>query len=137
MKKIMDNLIIPATDFTPFVNFLLDSGHLELSGVSRPEDVAGFYEGPLEWLCKLEESIQDKPEYKYELPEFRFSFKMTYFNSGSSKYMIQILRTLRNLIRIGVDINIDWYFEEGDDKMQDDGEDLAEAVELNFNYIEV
>ncbi len=62
---------------------------------------------------------------------------MTYFNSGSSKYMIQILRTLRNLIRIGVDIDIDWYFEEGDDKMQDDGEDLAEAVELNFNYIEV
>ena len=133
----MDNLIIPATAFTPSVNFRIDSGHLEMSGVSRPEDVAGFYEGPLGWLTKLEESIQNRQEYKYELPELRFSFKMTYFNSGSSKYMIQILRTLRNLIRIGVDVNIDWYFEEGDDKMQDDGEDLAEAVELNFNYIEV
>ena len=42
----MDNLIIPATDFTPTVNFQIESGHLELSGVSRPEDVAGFYEGP-------------------------------------------------------------------------------------------
>jgi hypothetical protein len=133
----MNNLIIPATDFTPSVNFQIQSGHLELSGVSRPEDVAGFYEGPLEWLSKLEESLLDKPEYRYEIPELRFSFKMTYFNSGSSKYMIQILRTLRSLIRIGVDISIDWYFEEGDDKMQDDGEDLAEAVELNFNYIEV
>jgi len=133
----MNNLIIPATDFTPSVIFQIESGNFELSGVSRPEDVAGFYEGPLEWLSKLEESIQSTPEYKYELPELRFSFKMTYFNSGSSKYMIQILRTLRNLIREGVDINIDWYFEEGDDKMQDDGEDLAEAVELNFNYIEV
>ena len=133
----MDNLIIPDTDFTPTVNFQIESGHLELSGVSRPEDVAGFYEGPLGWLTKLEEFIQNKPEYKYELPELRSSFKMTYFNSGSSKYMIQILRTLRNLTRIGVDVNIDWYFEEGDDKMQDDGEDLAEAVELNFNYIEV
>ncbi len=132
----MDNLIIPATDFTPSVIFQIESGNFELSGVSRPEDVAGFYEGPLGWLSNLEESIQNKPEYKYELPELRFSFKMTYFNSGSSKYMIQILRALRNLIRIGVDINIDWYFEEGDDKMQDDGEDLAEAVELNFNYIE-
>jgi hypothetical protein len=133
----MDNLIIPATDFTPAVNFQIESGYLELSGVSRPEDVAGFYEGPLGWLKKLEESIQNRPEYRYEIPELRFSFKMTYFNSGSSKYMIQILRTLRNLIRMGVDVNIDWYFEEGDDKMQDDGEDLAEAVELNFNYIEV
>lgn len=132
----MDNLIIPATDFTPFVIFQIESGHLEISGVSRPEDVAGFYEGPLGWLSNLEEYIQNKPEYKYELPELRFSFKMTYFNSGSSKYILQILRTLRNLIRIGIDIKIDWYFEEGDDKMQDDGEDLAEAVELNFNYIE-
>jgi hypothetical protein len=133
----MDNLIIPATDFTPSVIFQIESGNLELSGVSRPEDVAGFYEGPLGWLSKLEEYIQNQPEFKYELPELRFSFKMTYFNSGSSKYMIQILRTLRSLIRNGVDVNIDWYFEEGDDKMQDDGEDLAEAVELNFNYIEI
>ena len=133
----MNNLIIPATDFTPFVNFKIDTGNLELSGVSRPEDVAGFYEGPLEWLCKLEESILNKSEYKYEFPELRFSFKMTYFNSGSSKYMIQILRRLKNVAKTGVDVKIDWYFEEGDDKMQDDGEDLAEAVELKFNYIEV
>ncbi len=133
----MDNLIIPATDFTPSVNFQIQSGLLELSGVSRPEDVAGFYQGPLEWLSKLEESIQSRPEFKYEIPQLRFSFKMRYFNSGSSKYMIQMLRKLRNLIRFGVDVKIDWYFEEGDDKMQDDGEDLAEAVELNFNYIEV
>lgn len=133
----MNNLIIPATDFTPYVNFMIETGILELSGVSRPEDVAGFYEGPLEWLCNLEESILDKSEYKYEIPELRFSFKMSYFNSGSSKYMIQILRRLKNLTRTGIDVKIDWYFEEGDDKMQDDGEDFAEAVELKFNYIEV
>lgn len=136
-KKIMNNLIIPATDFTPAVNFRIESGQLELSGVSRPEDVAGFYQLPLEWLFELERSIQNSPDYKYEMPELLFSFKMTYFNSGSSKYIIQILRTLRNIIRLGINVKVDWYFEEGDDKMQDNGEDLAEAVELNFNYIEV
>lgn len=133
----MNNLIIPATDFTPAVNFRIESGQLELSGVSRPEDVASFYQLPLEWLFELERSIQNSPDYKYKMPELLFSFKMTYFNSGSSKYIIQILRTLRNLIRLGINVKVDWYFEEGDDKMQDNGEDLAEAVELNFNYIEV
>ena len=88
-------------------------------------------------LFELERSIQNSPDYKYKMPELLFSFKMTYFNSGSSKYIIQILRTLRNLIRLGINVKVDWYFEEGDDKMQDNGEDLAEAVELNFNYIEV
>ena len=103
----MNNLIIPATDFTPAVNFRIESGQLELSGVSRPEDVASFYQLPLEWLFELERSIQNSPDYKYKMPELLFSFKMTYFNSGSSKYIIQILRTLRNLIRLGINVKID------------------------------
>lgn len=131
----MDNLIIPATDFTPKVTFLAETGHLELSGISRPEDVAGFYEEPLEWLAGFEESVL-KSEYRYEVQELRFSFKMSYFNSTSSKYIIQMLRHVRNLIDHGTDVKIDWYYEEGDEKMLEDGEDLAEAVELEFNYFE-
>ena len=132
----MDNLIIPATDFTPKVTFIPETGHFELSGISRPEDVAGFYEELLEWLARFEESVL-KSEYRYEIQELRFSFKMSYFNSTSSKYIIQMLHHVRNLIDQGIDIKIDWYYEEGDEKMQEDGEDLAEAVELEFSYFEV
>lgn len=132
----MDNLLIPATDFTPNVSFMAETGHFELSGVSRPEDVAGFYEEPLEWLARFEESVL-KSEYRYEIKELRFSIKMYYFNSSSSKYIIQMLRHIKNLTDQGFDIRIDWYYEEGDEKMQEDGEDLAEAVELEFNYIEM
>lgn len=130
----MDNLIIPATDFTPKVTFIAETGHLELSGISRPEDVAGFYEEPLEWLAGFEESVLKSD--RYEVQELRFSFKMSYFNSTSSKYIIQMLRHVRNLIDQGTDVKIDWYYEEGDEKMLEDGEDLAEAVELEFNYFE-
>ena len=44
---------------------------------------------------------------------------------------------MKNLIDQGLDIGIDWYYEEGDEKMMEDGEDLAEAVELEFNFIEI
>ena len=40
------------------------------------------------------------------------------------------------VISNGINIKIDWFYEEGDDKMMEDGEDLAEAIELKFNYIE-
>jgi hypothetical protein len=133
----MENLIIPGTDFTPRVNFILESGNLELSGISRPEDVAGFYNEPLNWLAELENSILNKSGFKYEITTINFVIKLSYFNSSSSKYLIMMLRHLKNLIEAGIQVKVDWYFEEGDEKMQEDGEDLAEAVELEFNYLEM
>ena len=132
----MDNLLIPATDFTPKVSFMAETGHFELTGVSRPEDVGGFYEEPLAWLVRFEELVL-KSEYKYEVKELKFSINLSYFNSSSSKYISQLFRHLRNLSDHGLDIRIDWYYEEGDEKMLEDGEDLAEALELDFNFIEL
>ena len=132
----MDSLIIPATEFTPKVTFMIESGHFEISGISRPEDVAGFYDELLEWLAKFEDFLL-KSGNRYKEQDFRFIFKMSYFNSSSSKYFIQMLRHLKNLKDNGLDLIIDWYYEEGDEKMMEDGEDLAESVELEFNYIEL
>jgi hypothetical protein len=132
----MNDLIIPGTDFTPTINFLIDQGTLEISGVSRPEDVAGFYETPLQWLVDFEEALL-RSEYKYGLNDLRLSFKLSYFNSSSSKYMIMILRQIKSLVEKDIPVSIEWYFEEGDDKMMEDGEDLAEAVDLEFSYIEM
>ena len=132
----MDNLILLPTDFTPKVTFMVETGQLEFSGISRPEDVAGFYEEPLKWLADFEEAVL-KSENRYGIQELRFIFKMSYFNSSSSKYIIQMLRHIKNLNEQGIDITIDWYYEEGDEKMMEDGEDLAEAVDLEFNYIEM
>ncbi len=132
----MDKLIIPETDFTPGIRFLPDSGQFEIYGVSRPEDVSGFYEDTLQWLARYEESVL-KSGNRYELPELNISFRLSYFNSASSKYMIQMLRHIKNLITGGIDVKIDWYYGEGDEKMQEDGEDIAEAVEMEFNFIEL
>jgi hypothetical protein len=114
---------------------MADSGHLEIAGVSRPEDVAGFYEELLDWLGVFEEALL-KSEYRYGVNDLRFIFRLSYFNSSSSKYFIQMLRHIKNLIEHRINVKIDWYYEEGDDKMMEDGEDLADAVELEFNYIE-
>ena len=132
----MENLILPATDYTPKVTFLADASQLEISGVSRPEDVEGFYGEPLKWLGDFEEAVL-KSEHNYEVQDVLFSIKMFYFNSSSLKYLIQMLRHMKNLNDKGINITIDWYYEEGDEKMMEDGEDLAAAVELEFNFIEM
>lgn len=132
----MENLIIPATDFTPSLSFILDSGTLELTGISRPEDVAGFYEEPLEWLRQLEEATLGSGDMKYRVNELNVILRLSYFNSSSSKYLIMMLKHIKNMFDGGIQGQVDWYYEEGDEKMMEDGEDLADAVDLEFNYIE-
>jgi hypothetical protein len=132
----MDSLWIPASEFTPRISFMPETGQFEISGISRPEDVAGFYQEPLDWLIRFEESIL-KSGHKYESQDLKISFRLSYFNSSSSKFIIQMLRRIKNLKERGMDISIDWYYEEGDEKMMEDGEDIADAAGLEFNYIEV
>ena len=78
-----------------------------------------------------------RSEHKYGMDELRFVFKMSYFNSASSKYFIHILRSLKNIENKGIPVRIEWHYEEGDEKMMEDGEDLAEAVEFEFEYHEM
>ncbi len=132
----MKDLYIQATDFTPEIKFNLETNRFEISGVSRPEDVRGFYETPLEWLHELEDTVLHRLDQKYQINQLNLIFKMSYFNSSSSKYIIQMLKHFRNLKEAGIGIIIDWYYDEGDENMREDGEDLADASDLEFNYFE-
>jgi hypothetical protein len=35
---------------------------------------------------------------------------------------------------MGYPFNIEWYYEEGDDQMYDDGYELSEAIDIPFNF---
>ena len=47
----------------------------------------------------------------------------------------QLLECLVRLKDMGYTINIDWYYEDGDDQMHDDGEELSEAIDIPFNFL--
>ena len=36
---------------------------------------------------------------------------------------------------MGYILDVDWYYEDGDDQMLEDGEELSEALEIQFNFI--
>jgi hypothetical protein len=60
---------------------------------------------------------------------------LIYFNSSTSKYLIQILEVFKAYKTAGYTVEIEWYYDEWDDQMLEDGEDLAEAVSLDFEFI--
>jgi hypothetical protein len=128
----MNTFYYEASDYAPRANFNHNTGTFELEGVSRPENVSAFYTHLISWLKEFEQQCLTTGKIPYN--EIVMNFKLTYCNSASSKYILQMLEIMKSWIRFGIKPKINWYYDESDDKMLEDGQDLADAMEYNFNF---
>ena len=122
----MDNLLIESTKKTPEVFFSTD-GRIKISGRSIPEDATKFYDDLYEWVYYYCLEPSDTTTVDIELE---------YFNSGSSKALLHILRALVDVSKHGHKLTINWYYEEGDDDIMERGEYYESILETKFNFIE-
>ncbi len=123
----MEPLIINKTEDTPAVHLDKTAGIFEFSGTSLPEDVTSFYAPIFEWITAYGAAANESST---------FVFKMTYFNTASSKIILDILMRLETLHENGKNITIEWHYEEDDEDMQEAGEEYADIVEVPFTFIE-
>jgi hypothetical protein len=134
----MNLLQIEPTDFTPKIFMSPDNQVFEIAGFSRPEDVLGFYTPLLKWMEDYTNELIEAKKNKSQFTRpFRFIFRLTYFNSSSAKLLMQFLELLKKLDSNNIPVNIEWYYDEGDDQILEDGEDLASALEMKFQFIEI
>ncbi len=114
------------TDDTPTVT--LDAGNdlFEISGRSLSEDVTAFYNPILEWLDVYAASPN---------PKTVFAFKLVYFNTASSKLLLDVLMKLDDLSSDGHEVLVKWFYPEDDEDMQEAGEEYADIVEIPFEHI--
>lgn len=122
----MELVHIEKTQDTPEVKLNPESGHLEFYGRSYPDDAKAIFNPILEWL---EEYIKSPNE------ETIAEFKFTYFNTASSKMILEILDRLARINENGKKITINWHYKEIDEDMLDAGEEYSDIVELPFNYL--
>ncbi len=130
----MENLYIEATEYSPKVIFDVKSRKFELSGISRPEDVVAFFQTI---IYKTESYIENVLNENNNLEVFVFNlrFDLTYMNSASSKYILQILDHFKKLYVNGAKIVVEWYYEDIDDQIFEDGEDLSDVIKIPFKLI--
>ena len=125
---------IEETEFTPEIIFDPDKCEFSFKGVSRPEDVIKFYEPAIEWLKEFDLDISTTSQNKYNINAIKVIFHLSYFNSSSSKMLLQILQIIKKIQTDGIDISIDWYYDDNDEQMYDDGMDLSESIDIAFNF---
>ncbi len=123
----MESLIKEPTIDTPRVVLNADLGVFELSQMSLPEDAVDFYAPILNWLSEYSENPN---------PNTVFDMKLEYFNTASSKQLIQILLLLGNL-KDKTNVVINWYYKEIDEDMLALGEEYSQIINMPFNLIPI
>ncbi len=122
----MEVIKIVGTDDTPSVTLDVANEIFEVSGRSLPEDVAAFYEPILDWIERYSEEATGKTV---------FNFKLVYFNTASSKMLLDILLKLEEMYESGKEVLVRWHFPDDDEDMQEAGEEYADIVEVPFEQI--
>ncbi|MBE9469127.1 MAG: DUF1987 domain-containing protein [Bacteroidetes bacterium] len=122
----MEKKVIEGSDDTPEVVLDKVNNIFKFSGKSLPEDVREFYAPIMEWIDDYASNPNDIT---------KVVFKMDYFNSASSKRIVDILTQFEEMKNKGFNILIDWYYQDDDEDMQDAGEAFASIVDLPFNMI--
>ena len=60
-----------------------------------------------------------------------FVFKLEYFNTASSKLILDVLYALEDI----KGIKVRWYFNEEDEDMEEAGQEFSELVEIPFEFV--
>jgi hypothetical protein len=121
----MENLHIEPSDDSPMIIGNVQKGTLEISGKSLPEDVSAFYTPVLNWL----------EEYAENPKNTTISFKLTYFNTASSKLILDLFLILENIKEAGYEVKVTWYYPIYDEEMHEAGIEYSEMVDIDFEWI--
>jgi hypothetical protein len=122
----MESILIKGTLKTPAVNFDSSQGLLEIKGRSNPENSIEFYKPLVIWI----EEYARNPGIKTIL-----NVQLEYFNTSSSKCLLDIFKRLEGIHRANHDVLVNWYYEE-DESMLEAGEDYKFMTKVPFNMIE-
>ena len=124
----MDPIIIEGTPKTPSIKFDAKDGVFEIKGRSIPENSVEFYKPLNEWLDQYMQTPLDKTVV---------NIRLEYFNTSSSKCILDVFKRLEAIHRSKHDVVINWFYEEDDEDMLEAGEDYDSIIKVPFKMIEI
>lgn len=124
----MEKYTAAAKDVTPEIQMDAVSGYMQITGTSIPENSEEIYRPVLNWL-KL---YRQNPAQKTLM-----DIRLDYFNTSSSKFLLEILRILKEISDTGKEISIRWFYYAEDPDMLESGQDFMDIVDLKMEMVKI
>jgi hypothetical protein len=117
----MGPLNLDPSKSTPWVRFDPDSRRLDIRGESYPENAAAFFE-PI--LSHVGQWLKASPD-----GTFRVRFELRYYNSSSSKAIMNLMDLLEEAEDKGWAIEVEWCFHEENEIIRESGGEFQDDYE--------
>jgi len=124
----MEPINIESSSKTPSIKFDPEKGILEIKGRSIPENSIEFYKPLVDWL----DDYSRNP-----LAKTQVNIHLEYFNTSSSKCILDVFKKLEAIHKAKHDVMINWYYEEDDEDMLEAGEDYESIIRIPFKMFEI
>jgi hypothetical protein len=102
----------------PGIFYFADTNILEISGRSIPENPELIFKRLDEWITVHFEKNQS----------LLVNIQLEYINSGSSKYLYEILKKLTSYAGMDKEVTLKWLYEEDDEAMLELGEHYRDTA---------
>jgi len=109
----------------PSVDFVAATGECSICGESFLEEPGKFYAPLIDW-------IRNYAETKKKLT---FTFKLSYFNTSTSKWVLAIIAEIKKMKSNGIETVVNWYYHVDDVDMRDDVSDYVCDTGMDINLV--
>lgn len=124
----MENLVLEGSPKTPTVKFNPEEGKLLIQGRSIPENSIDFYKPLVDILEEYAGNVKAAT---------RVDIVLEYFNTSSSKCILDVFKKLEKINEAGGGVAINWHYEEDDEDMLEAGEDYQAIINIPFKMVEI
>ncbi len=124
----MENLVVEGSPKTPTIKFNPEEGKLLIQGRSIPENSIDFYKPLVDILEEYAGNVK---------PATRVDIVLEYFNTSSSKCILDVFKKLEKINEAGGGVAINWHYEEDDEDMLEAGEDYQAIINIPFKMVEI
>jgi len=123
----MNELRISPKKNTPEV--ILDpKGTIKLTGRSMGENVTEFFKQIEDWV---DEYICDPADITC------VEFHMEYLPTFTTRFYISFLSKISSVKLTNKKVNINWYYDEGDEDILEKGECISSVLDIPFNFVKI
>ena len=124
---LLEVLELEKTKDTPYVKLEPETGLIQFEGESFPENAHEFYSPILAWLTIFLSRCRGK--------SVTANFDLYYFNSSSSKCLLDIFELSEQFIERKCEVTVNWIHDKDDEDMKDTGWDFKEDFTGAFNFV--
>ena len=115
-------------DKIPHVSFVSNSGRMDITGMSYLENARYFYDPIISWVNDYVKTPQPRTE---------LNIKLKYFNTSSAKCLLDLMERINKVNETGNFLSINWFYQEGDEDMQDAIVTFSELIDFEINMISI